>query len=134
MDKQEIFNRVATHMAKQGCRSTRIDPDSSKKVCSYRGDDGTMCSTGCLIPDENYSEKMEGKHIIDTAVQRVLKEIGVLDKDDALESLCMLCYLQDIHDHTPVNEWERDFKELAEHYFLEMPVLDWSKCNSTKED
>ena len=59
MNQQEIFDKVATHLIAQGkqslCywRSTELD-------CAYRGDDGTMCAAGCLIPDDEYSPAFEG--------------------------------------------------------------------------
>jgi hypothetical protein len=56
MTPQEIFDKVATHLAKQGHRA--VDGDS----CMYRGSKGTMCAMGCLIPDEEYNhDTMEGR-------------------------------------------------------------------------
>ncbi len=133
MDKQEIFNKVATHMAEQGCRSTLSDPEQPTASCAYRGDGGTKCAIGCLIPDNLYTKKLEGVVVTDDRVQSILIEAGVLNSFKDLSLTCLLKYLQDIHDNSFVNEWERDFKELAEHYFLEMPALDWTKCNNFKK-
>ncbi len=30
------------------------------KMCAYRGNKGRKCAIGCLIPDEEYNESMEG--------------------------------------------------------------------------
>lgn len=59
MNQQEIFNKVASHLITQGVQATRkrIDEYSS---CAYRGDNGTMCAAGCLIPDEEYNPRFEG--------------------------------------------------------------------------
>lgn len=76
MTPQEIFDKVATHLAKQGRRSmgssTVHDYDDdgnvigvkafkSVEICRYRGDDNTSCAFGCLIPDLDYVERMEGQ-------------------------------------------------------------------------
>lgn len=120
-------------MAEQGCRSTLSDPEKPAASCAYRGDGGTKCAIGCLIPDNLYTKKLEGVVVTGDRVQSILIEAGVLNSFKDLSLTCLLDYLQDIHDNSFVNEWERGFKELAEDYFLEMPVLDWTKCNNFKK-
>ena len=49
----KLINTIATHLAKQQKRSV------TEKGCAYRGDGGTMCAVGCLIPDELYTDRIE---------------------------------------------------------------------------
>lgn len=58
MNPQEIFDKVATHLIAQGKQS--LDYDGRARGCAYRGDDGTMCAAGCLIPDDEYAPEFEG--------------------------------------------------------------------------
>lgn len=55
MTEQEIFDKVAEHLQKQGHRALNEDG-----VCVYRGKNGTKCAVGALIPDELYDSKIEG--------------------------------------------------------------------------
>jgi hypothetical protein len=54
MNKQQTFNKVVRHLRRQG-RAT-----DSKGTCMYRTPNGRSCAVGCLVPDELYSEYMEG--------------------------------------------------------------------------
>jgi hypothetical protein len=45
---QEIFDIVYLHLMAQGKPSMSKD----NKMCCYRGEDGTMCAAGVLIPDD----------------------------------------------------------------------------------
>lgn len=58
MEAQEIFDTVAKHLFKQGCRSVE-DESLDDPACLYRGPEGRMCAVGVLIPDELYDADME---------------------------------------------------------------------------
>lgn len=58
MTPQEIFDTVAKHLFRQGCRSVERDEDPDP-ACLYRGPEGRMCAVGVLIPDEIYNTDME---------------------------------------------------------------------------
>ena len=60
MNQQEIFDKVATHLIAQGKQSLGSREDTHAKGCAYRGDDGTMCAAGCLIPGDEYKPDFEG--------------------------------------------------------------------------
>lgn len=62
MEPQEIFDTVAKHLFKQGCRSKELDDDLDS-TCLYRGPDGRMCAVGVLIPDSLYKVDMEYQNI-----------------------------------------------------------------------
>lgn len=119
MNKQEIFNTVATHLLRQKERSLR-DTKFSTKGCAYRGNDGMMCAVGVLIKDEYYYPELEGNTPYDVEVEvAVGNSIGrSLDKED----LELLVKLQDIHDFSTTSEWEKALKGIADKYnFLFSP-------------
>lgn len=58
MTPQEIFDTVAKHLFKQGCRSVE-DESLDDPACLYRGPEGRMCAVGVLIPDELYNTDLE---------------------------------------------------------------------------
>jgi hypothetical protein len=57
MDKQAIFDKVTTHLLEQG------RPAMNEHGCAYRGEDGTKCAIGCLIPDDLYMPAFEEKSV-----------------------------------------------------------------------
>lgn len=56
--KQEVFNRVITHLVSQGQQSVNVDG-----LCLYHSPSGTSCAVGCLISEEDYSPSMEGADV-----------------------------------------------------------------------
>lgn len=62
MNKQEIFDKVATHLLTQG-KQSRLNPEDTRGICAYRSKDGSKCAAGCLIPDDVYDPRMEGNLI-----------------------------------------------------------------------
>lgn len=54
--EQEIFEAVCVHLSRQKKRA--MLPDGS--ACAYRGEGGTKCAAGCLIPDSLYVSGYEG--------------------------------------------------------------------------
>lgn len=63
MDKQEIFNTIATHLFTQGGRATEYSENVKRDICLYRTEGGRKCAIGCLIPDDAYIPRMEGQGI-----------------------------------------------------------------------
>jgi hypothetical protein len=92
MNQQEIFDKVATHLITQGVQATYTFKNVPS--CAYRGDNGTMCAAGCLIPDEEYIPEFE-----DTPWEVIRYKIPSLasltDKDHEL-----ITALQYVHDWT----------------------------------
>jgi hypothetical protein len=74
MKSQEIFDTVATHLFAQGERAlAAVRPPSAygtPPICAYRGTEGRSCAIGCLIPDDLYSEAMEGGGITEDFIKR----------------------------------------------------------------
>jgi len=103
--EQEVFDQVAKHLLTQKKRST----DSANENCQYRGDGGLMCAAGCLITDSEYNRNMEG------ASWDTLVEGGHVPR----AHIQLIQTLQEIHDHTPVNNWYTSLKMLAFNNGLE---------------
>jgi hypothetical protein len=57
MDTQAVVDKVLKHLWDQG----RVSHEPYVGGCAYRGEDGTKCAIGILIPDDIYSFDMEGK-------------------------------------------------------------------------
>jgi hypothetical protein len=59
--KQETFDRVVSHLRQQGEPAFTVK--ASGVSCRYRlprGDKVLACAVGCLIPDDQYLEDIEG--------------------------------------------------------------------------
>lgn len=107
MTEQKIFDKVATHLQKQGRRA--LDKDG---VCVYRGEEGAKCAVGALIPDELYDSKVEGVTVA-----------GIPRHDDTEEDarkLVLLSRLQRVHD----NGYPWALASVAEDYKLDTATLD----------
>lgn len=50
-----ILDKVVTHLVTQRARAMTPQDEG----CAYRGENGTMCAVGCLIPDDIYSPDIE---------------------------------------------------------------------------
>ena len=86
MTDQEIFDHVASHLFTQGERAM------SGIGCAYRGQNGTKCAVGCLIPDENYHPRMEK---LPVGYREVYSRLP-FQVDD--QTLALLRRLQTVHD------------------------------------
>jgi hypothetical protein len=95
---------VTSHLLAQNERSARVES------CKYRFA-GLKCAVGCLIDDEHYSEKLEGRGADHHDVlQAVEASIGEKPNSD------LLCALQAIHDIEAPEEWEFELKKLRRNY------------------
>lgn len=93
MNDQEIFDKVAAHLIKQGGPALNADHE-----CMYRAPNGYMCAIGCLIPDSDYDPVIEGR----PATAPVVLTILLKSHPDADEHL--LTALQHIHDVEPTDD------------------------------
>lgn len=55
MTAQQIFNKVAKHLATQQVQSR----GRAGGKCMYRGRNGTSCAVGCLIPEQSYRPEFD---------------------------------------------------------------------------
>lgn len=115
VSRQQTFDRVARHLLRQG-RPSVTAPLGEPRSPAYRGDDGCMCSAGCLIPNEMYSPEMEGRSVSDD--QPAGEAIAALGHD-----LELVQQLQLLHDGM-VDTWSPigirvGLRELAVGYGLD---------------
>jgi hypothetical protein len=109
MTPQEIFNTVRTHLLTQGCHSR-----AGGGGCRYRGDEGTKCAIGCLIPDYMYDSGFEGWSVgpLVSTHPRMAELFG------PEPPLLLLDRLQAVHDENPVDEWEDRLERVAVEFGL----------------
>lgn len=66
MELQQIFDDTVRHLHRQGC-AAKMDVVSESghtmPSCAYRGKNGTKCAVGYWIPDDRYSDCLEGNGI-----------------------------------------------------------------------
>lgn len=58
LTKQQIFNKTAKHLIKQGRQAI-----NESRSCLYRAPRDLKCAIGCLIPDRLYDPLMEGNSV-----------------------------------------------------------------------
>jgi hypothetical protein len=122
MQKQEIFDKVATHLFTQGKQAM------NGEACQYRAEDGTMCAVGCLIPDEIYSPAIENRswddfqYASDPEMKKVYSALG------SGKNLKLLDRLQSVHDEAPNWESEKTMKNalasVAKIHHLDASILE----------
>lgn len=102
MNKQQLFNTVATHLIQQGKPSAIITTSKlgEKDVtCLYRAPDGCRCAVGCLIDDEVYTTEIEYLNVRDESVRACLQASDI----DCSEHLGLLACLQAVHDQVALD-------------------------------
>jgi hypothetical protein len=112
MSMQEIFDTVVNHLRSQGCKSE--GEFNGKKCCFYRGPNGTRCAAGVLIPDDEYSPKME---------HRLVDDLPFFSKYSERER-SLIFFLQGVHDLNTPEFWEKRLKEVADQFDLEYLPLE----------
>lgn len=117
MNKQALFNRVATHLLTQGQRSIAANiAFNGDPGCAYRGEDGLKCAVGVLISDSRYTPKMEN-----LPVCQLITKFGKRLPKFFTVHYNMLASLQDIHDRSSEEHWRIDLERYAKKHGLEMP-------------
>jgi len=118
MDLQQIFDKSASHLLKQGVRSMR----EYTKWCAYRGQDGLMCAVGCLINDHAYSQSLEGGGVrSQLEVQWALEKSGIEFDEDGMV-MRLLSKLQLIHDTKEESDWAASLSALANELGLKFDM------------
>lgn len=116
---QQIFDRVATHLLTQGRRSLRYKPGSSlPDGCAYRGADGLKCAIGCLIPDEVYDPRMEGRKVHDLVYRWSRMRFPPPILSHMRSNIALLGELQRTHDISQPGEWPRLLRDIASRFGL----------------
>ncbi len=131
MNKQEVFNKVSTHLLSQMKQA-----HNEKFFCAYKTNNGLKCAIGCLIPDNLYDPKIEGltiRNIMELISSQTLffknileTELGPLNNDD----LIFLKDLQLIHDFFFPNEWKEKLENLAKSSNLVFELKENENANN----
>lgn len=87
--KQEFFDNAVRGLWSQGWKRS-VD---EKGFCRYRGPDGCRCALGWNIPDERYTEDIEG---LGAETPELLAALGLCSTDS--ETINWLGDLQFFHD------------------------------------
>lgn len=107
---QQIFDKVVNHLRQQGKQSYNYAMD----FCAYRGLGETKCAIGCLIPDSEYTSDIEGK-----SIDKLIYQSNCPPSLKYVASyLNLLADLQGAHDCYKPDEWEIQFRKIAECHHL----------------
>lgn len=109
MDKQEIFDKIITHLRTQKVKS------GNESFCMYKDANGNKCAVGCLIPDDLYDplidDDVSNNHgtglKVNVYAKEALLKAGINTNDESI--IDFLAELQFIHD-SMADVWS-DFQE-----------------------
>ena len=123
LTKQEIYTKARKHLLAQGRRCMAVCADDNEGTyCAYRNPEGLSCAIGCLIPDNLYSDVIEGcgvgSHAREkkTAILVIFNQSGLTMGSPSIVGF--LECLQAIHDEVPPDGWERRLDMLAQEHGL----------------
>lgn len=91
MTAQEIFDKVGSHLVKQGHRSIA----DNGLDCRYLASNGDMCAVGCLFTPGMYKKDMEGLPVSELIAEKHMPEYFEDNFD-------LLVQLQNAHDTSSV--------------------------------
>lgn len=125
---QEIFNQVIEGIFRQGGPSFVYYEDSKDIICKYRWSNGRKCAAGLIMPDDEYSEDVEGYPVDNERINPWFYKNTDID---------FMKTLQIVHDETIRNEetqgflsdedflkkWVIKMKKVADDYDLDKTVL-----------
>lgn len=132
MNKQEIFNKVATHLLTQGKKAW----DQEEQQCAYFVEaTGDTCAIGCLIPKKLYDSDIEGGGIECLSTEYASRYPHIAEKQNKLYrilnkagirniSFKLLEDLQKVHDRDEPFDWPVALITVAEKYGLHHGVVD----------
>ena len=123
MRKQQLFNTVAKHLLTQNKKAIKDG------ICRYRFRN-LSCAVGCLIPENEYSRKLEGKSMTSFVGGFVDADVAAaVKKSKTLTNLIryhvdLVERLQRIHDSSTPMYWKEDLQKLADDFGLSAKVLE----------
>ena len=109
MTNQVIFDKVSAHLLAQNAKSMAFIDKFQGQACAYRGAEGRTCAAGCLIPEERYASRMEGKTVY---------QIDFFNIEFKFDQLHLIRGLQEIHDDLSVADWRAGLQQLANRFNL----------------
>ena len=108
--KEQVFDQVAKHLLQQQKKSYSKDG----YTCFYRGANGLKCAAGSLIGDEEYEKRMEELSWTSLADEGLVPS----------KHLDLISHLQEIHDSSFVEDWERELTEVAKDFEIKSSILE----------
>jgi len=111
VEAQEIFDYSVSKVIEQGEQALGME-----SRCLYRGENGTKCAVGHLIPDALYNKKMEG-YGPDEVLGCLLGEDFRCDlnlRASLRQHTHLLDALQDAHDNACPDDFVPNFRRRAE--------------------
>jgi len=108
---QDVFETVARHLLTQNKKSTQDGH------CCYRGEYGTKCAAGVLIPDERYDPKMDSRN--STGWDNIIYAYEFSTMHSSLINA-----LQYLHDNNHPETWKEHLKHLARVESLNFDFID----------
>lgn len=122
--KQETFDMAVGHLIKQGQRAISED---GTNACLYRGSEGTKCAVGALIPDELYTEEIEGYDSCDIGAgfDREYFEKAQYSPEQVNKMESLSTYLKTNHDQTLIDSLQHahDVNETYEEMMDEIDKI-----------
>lgn len=131
MNKQEVFNKVKSHLLTQNIQAAVFNEDGSIESCKYRDmDKNRTCAIGCLIPDSDYNPLIEGVAVSEilylnevtfSGRESIITLKNILEKNiqsETEEDYIFLADLQDTHDNFDPQDWPQQLKQIANNYGL----------------
>jgi hypothetical protein len=114
---QQIFDKVAKHLAKQGKKSYK-----EHFGCLNYGPNETRCAVACLVPRRVFRENKDLKEGGMTGIKQQLIASGVnYDLNQVL-----LSDLMSVHDNHKVENWPAGLIHVASTHRLKVP--EWLKA------
>jgi hypothetical protein len=89
---QEVFDTVIAHLRQQGVRA--VGTCNAGPTCAYRGQNGTKCAVGVLLPDALYDPRMEGFDI-----EMLYEDFPKVIEHFSNVNMALLRELQCVHDN-----------------------------------
>lgn len=124
MTPQEIFDKAALGVLKQGRRSTNGNIGGNER-CMYRGEGGLKCAVGHLIDDDDLAREMDAFGAI--AVVLSDAELRAKMPEWFVREQSLLGSLQDVHDRNMsygFQEAIHGFRRVAKQRRLSSVVVD----------
>lgn len=115
MTNQELFDKVARHLLIQNAKSIGWGDEDYATDCMYRSPSGLKCAIGCLIPDEKYSEELEGYGVNQ---KQVSEAAGLNGENEHLAK-----HLQFVHDGIECPGWKSELARIAIQFNLNTDCL-----------
>jgi len=124
MKKQEILDKVATHLLSQMEQAL-----SKGGSCMYRTEAGLKCAIGCLIPDDLYDPDIEDAPVscfvrVRNAYQPEWRVARTIGRKLGIRSTHyrLLEDLQSLHDEYKPKDWQSGLTRIAEDHRLRLSI------------